>query len=792
MDKKTEKLNLLQLKLENLLLKQQGFEAEINALRQEVRELQSPDSAPIVFTEKPILVEQIPVEVISPVKETFQSFPAPKSIEAIPNTIPSFSNKFNRENLGKSDFEKFIGENLISKIGILILIIGVFIGAKYAIDRELLSPLTRIILGYLVSIGLMGFAIKLKAKYESFSAVLLSGAIAIMYFLTYAAYDFYSLIPQALAFALMVLFTSFTVVAAIRYDKQVIAHIGLVGAYGVPFLLSDGSGKVAVLFTYMAIINIGILVLSFKKYWKPLFYLSFGLTWLIFGSWLAFSYKDAEHFQLAMGFSSLFFLTFYISNLAYKVSKAETFGISDVIVLLLNSFVFYGIGFYILSENKHGAELLGLFTLANAIIHFVVSLIIYKRKLADKNLFYFILAMVITFVTMAAPVQLSGNWVTIFWVVEAAILFYLGRSKNIGIYEKLSFPLLFLAFISLLQDWTIYSSEFNYLGDYVATKPFLNVGFLTAIIFISCFYAMFVINRKSDEVQKSYGLSKVLGDILSYVIPSFLIVVIYYAFRIEIANIFRNLFESTKINTSPNAKSIYYEYNFNYKNFKTISIFIYSMLFASVLTYLNLKKIKSKELATANVIINLVTIMAFLTQGLFVLSELRAAYIFQVDKYFTSGSMNIGIRYIALAFFTLLITSCYQLSKSEIYKVKFKKAFDYLLYIAILWVLSSELLHILELNGLQTGNKLGLSILWGVYALFLIGMGLWKNKKYLRIGAIALFGVTLIKLFFYDISSLDTISKTIVFVSLGVLLLIISFLYNKYKHLIIDDVKAEN
>ena len=91
------------------------------------------------------------------------------------------------------------------------------------------------------------------------------------------------------------------------------------------------------------------------------------------------------------------------------------------------------------------------------------------------------------------------------------------------------------------------------------------------------------------------------------------------------------------------------------------------MLFASALTYLNLKKIKSKELATANVIINLVTILAFVTQGLFVLSELRAAYIFQVDKYCTSGSMNIGIRYIALAFFALLITSCYQLTKSEIF-----------------------------------------------------------------------------------------------------------------------------
>lgn len=789
MDKKTEKLNLVLLKLENLLLKQQGFEAEINALRQEVRQLQSPSSAPIVFPEKQPVVEQINTEVISPAKETFQSFPAPNQTDATPNTIPNFSNKFNRENIGKSDFEKFIGENLISKIGILILIIGVFIGAKYAIDKELLSPLTRIILGYLVGIGLMGFAIKLKAKYESFSAVLLSGAIAIMYFLTYAAYDFYSLIPQALAFALMVFFTSFTVVAAIKYNKQVIAHIGLVGAYGVPFLLSDDSGKVAVLFTYMAIINIGILILSFKKYWKPLFYLSFSLTWLIFGSWLAFSYKDAEHFQLAMGFSSLFFLTFYVSNLAYKVSKAETFGISDIIVLLLNSFVFYGIGFYILSENKNGSELLGLFTLANAIIHFVVSLIIYKRKLADKNLFYFILAMVITFVTMAAPVQLSGNWVTIFWVAEASILFYLGRTKTILIYERLSYPLIILAFISLLQDWTLSSNNFNYAYNYTIVKPFLNVGFLSACIFIAAFSLMFVIDKKSRLENEKVTSFK---GMFTYIIPSILVIVIYYTFRKEMASIFENAYQTTKINIKPNSKENNFVYNHNYLLFKTASIYIYSLLFASILTFINLKKIKSKELAASNAFINLITILAFLTQGLLVLSELREAYILQNDKYFVSSAMNIGIRYISLASFALLITSCCVLSKAEIFKMKFKTAFDYLLYIAILWVLSSELLHILELNGLQTGYKLGLSILWGVYALFLIGMGLWKNKKYLRIGAIALFAITLIKLFFYDISSLDTISKTIVFVSLGVLLLIISFLYNKYKHLIIDDIKAEN
>jgi uncharacterized membrane protein len=89
--------------------------------------------------------------------------------------------------------------------------------------------------------------------------------------------------------------------------------------------------------------------------------------------------------------------------------------------------------------------------------------------------------------------------------------------------------------------------------------------------------------------------------------------------------------------------------------------------------------------------------------------------------------------------------------------------------------------------GITQSDKLGLSILWGVYSLFMIVLGIMKHKKYLRIGAIVLFGITLIKLFFYDISHLNTISKTIIFISLGILLLVISFLYNKYRLLIAEN-----
>lgn len=781
----SEKLDLLLLKLENLQVRQQGFETEIRALKAEIRALQFPkyeSTAPQQAVDEPSPV----LQAVPSVQKELEK-PAVFTPPARPAS-PSFSAQFNRENMVRSDFEKFVGENLISKIGILILIIGVGIGAKYAIDHDMVSPLTRIILGYLVGACLLGFAIRLKAKYENFSAVLISGAIAILYFITFAAYDFYGLIPQALTFLLMVVFTAFAVVAATQYNKQVIAHIGLVGAYGVPFLLSDGSGKVLVLFSYMAIVNTGILIVSFKRYWKPLLFVSFGLSWLIFLGW-ALSSSDTEHYHsLALVFSFIFFLIFYVSNLAYKIGKSERFDFGDVVIILLNSFIYYCIGYFILDNHATGSQLLGLFTLGNAIIHFVISLILFKKKLADKKLFYLILAMVITFITMAVPVQLDGGYVTIFWTAESALLLYLGRVRNIAVYEKLSLPLVILAFFSLIHDWLNYQILAE--GGQIF-RPLLNVGFLTGCICIAAFTWMYAISRKiNDNPEKSQRIKQTL----TYLVPAILLVISYMTFRMEITKYFDGMLVTTQIKIKPARAAEYagMQYNYDYELLKTAWIYVYSLFFAAILTAANLRKIRLETLATVCMVINLAVILTFLTQGLYNLSELRDRYLLQNSRYFTSGTINIGIRYISMALFAALLFQYRHLHRSGLLKKKIKNGFDYVLYISLLWILSSELINIISLQRLNGSYKLGLSILWGVYALFLIIMGLAGKKKHLRIGAIALFAATLVKLFLYDIGHLNTIAKTIVFVSLGALLLVISFLYNKYKHLITDETEIEN
>jgi uncharacterized membrane protein len=112
-------------------------------------------------------------------------------------------------------------------------------------------------------------------------------------------------------------------------------------------------------------------------------------------------------------------------------------------------------------------------------------------------------------------------------------------------------------------------------------------------------------------------------------------------------------------------------------------------------------------------------------------------------------------------------------------------------HLFVLWILSSEMLHIMDVSGIEGSYKLSLSILWGVYALVLVFLGISNSNKYIRYAAIGLFAFTLLKLFFYDISGLNTIGKTIVFVSLGILLLVISFLYNKNKSKLFDESKEE-
>jgi len=308
-----DRLNELQYKLDSFLQKQEQMQKEVLLLRSEIRSLQLREK---FKTEKPkdssLSVKEQKREESTPKKE----LSSPEEFESV---ILDKYRVEEAESPSKEDapvgqiapdwlnFEKLLGENLINKIGIIITVIGVAIGSNYVIENDLISPLTRIVLGYMFSIGLIGTAYRLKSKYLNYSAVIMGGAMASMYLITFAAYTFYGLIPQLVAFIIMTIITGVTIVAAIGYNKEWISVFGLVGGYAVPFLVGGDSNNFVVLFGYILFINLGVLFIALQRYWRILYYSAFVFTWLIFLSWFNLDFSAENDLVTGLLFSTLFF-----------------------------------------------------------------------------------------------------------------------------------------------------------------------------------------------------------------------------------------------------------------------------------------------------------------------------------------------------------------------------------------------------------------------------------------------------------------------------------------------------
>jgi len=789
MNKLTEKLKELEIELNNIQFKQTSFEREIEKLRTEISWLKSQialeekqriisESISSEVVEEKVIIETIEEKVIQETQQINQS----EKVEIIQNFWEKENtNSIKKENTIQRDLEKFIGENLISKIGIGILILGVGIGLKYSIDHNLISPLLRLILGYILGIGLLGIGIKLKEKYNQFSTVLVSGSMAVNYLITYVGYSFYGLIPQGIAFGLLFALTIFTVLTAIKYNQSIIAHIGFVSAYAIPFLISTGSHNYAAFFAYIALINAGILAVSYFKNWKSLNIVSFIFTWVSFVIWLLFN-PTREHVVLGMISSTIFFLEFYIIFLLSKIANKIPFKPKDTLPIITNTTIYFLSGFSILDDVDYD-DFLGLFSIFVGCLHFIAALII-KHYSTSNQLFYLPLGLVFVFITIAIPIQLDGNPVVLLWISEAIVLFYIARKKSIEFYEFFAFPILILGVGTNLND--TFQAYQLYNQDASDFKLIFNIHLLTSILVSAGVVFISFFNIKTARKHINTTLLEI-NEFISFLLPIGSIGLIYLCFFFELNAYFDLKIIHSYAQTIEN-HSIVSKINIDFIYLKKVWNFNYSILYILILYFIEFRFIKNNYLKSFVAGISIITITLFLTIGLYNLGELAFSYINDKNTPdFENGISNIYQRYLSYILIGLLIITLKKNLKQNALDwtlVDNNKMFDLILATTIIWLLSSELVIWMDITHFSSSFKLILSILWGIYAVFLIVVGIAKGKKHLRIGALTLFSVTLIKVFFYDIAHLDTISKTIVFLTLGILLLVTSFLYNKFKHLI--------
>ncbi len=370
--------------------------------------------------------------------------------------------------------ENFIGLKLLHLVGIVVLVIGLSIGVKYAIDEQLISETARIMLAYL-SGGLIFFlSFKLKAKYTLFSAILFSGGIASLYFTTYAAFVYYNMFPFWMAFLLMIALTAYTTYGAISYEREEIGVLGMVGAYSIPFLISQNNENATLFFSYILVINFGVIFISFKKMWKVMSQLAMFITWVLFISWLSQRYEYGQ-FTSGIGFMLAFYLLFTIGAVAYHFSKQTKLTLFDIEMILANNLALYLGSLFIVGDgtiNKALTNITGVFCLLTGLMALLSSRFLsaeqfLKRILLVKSLCYLVL-----YVAM----QWDGISVTLLWLLLSIILFAWGMFKKISWLRMSSIILVSLTLLKLI---TIDSLNFSTVEKIIC---YVSIGALLLIV----------------------------------------------------------------------------------------------------------------------------------------------------------------------------------------------------------------------------------------------------------------------------------------------------------------------
>ncbi len=336
-----------------------------------------------------------------------------------------------------TDWEKFIGENLISKIGIAILVLAIGFFVKYAIDNDWIGPVGRVGIGLLCGAILIGLAHRLPSQYKAFSSVLIGGGLAVLYFTIALAYHQYHLFGQTTAFILMLVITAFSVVLSILNNREELAIIALLGGFVTPYLVRNGIGDYELLFTYLLILNTGLLVIAYYKAWRLLNGLAFGFTVVLFASWLAGLPDNAGRsvYYGGAAFATAFYGLFFIVNVAHTIRKKKKFIASDFLILLLNTCLYSGVSVYFFSRlGLEGYR--GLYCATMGVIHLVLSWLLFRRQSAKPAMAaVFAWAAAIFFVIfLSAEGQMLIN-----------ILFY-SRQHSLdelqGVYDKTGLPIL--------------------------------------------------------------------------------------------------------------------------------------------------------------------------------------------------------------------------------------------------------------------------------------------------------------------------------------------------------------
>ena len=644
----------------------------------------------------------------------------------------------------ETNFEKYIGENLFGKIGILIFIIGIGFFVKYAIDQNWINETARTLMGYAVGAGMLVLAERLHKRYHTFSSLLAGGAFGIYYLITAIAFHYYALFSHTIAFVNLCITTIFMSAVSVLYDRKELAVTALVGGFIAPFIISTDSSSIISLQIYITILNIGMFCLAMYKKWAILPMVSFAFTYIIlWGTTALGSFSDSEAgttYPTLFAFATLFYVIFLLPVVfILRTQYGENTRLGLLGIITANSFMYLIYGDFLLQHFEASSDTTAYLAFFIAAVNLAIHLYLRFRVEGQDTLRNLMLGLAVTFASMGIPILFSAANVLMVWAAESVLLLWLFTKEKNRIYELASAVLLLLTLGALAY----YRTTDTFIHDTGDSLFFNGAFFVTTFVSIA-YYVVAVIMQFNKELFSdtkrliAYTPCNAIAYALGFSI-------LFLAFRD----------------------------NFHFHLEQPISEYA--------------------SLLTANIML---LGGALILRKRFEISENKLAY--EISLYLAGILFAMTVwnytdpEGLLLRWLMALVTIAYMAycMRGQLLVTSNQRSLhtEYSIVSTLMWLTLTRLL-LITFNEVNFSTAFSLSL--GIAAFILMCIGMRYHSKEIRIVSLAEFGIVIGKLILNDVWAMPALGKIIVFISLGAILLILSFLYQKLKDALFNEKEQE-
>ena len=306
------------------------------------------------------------------------------------------------------------------------MLIGVSYFLKFAFENNWIGPAGRVAIGLIAGIAVVLWSERFRSRgYRIFSYSLKAVGIGVLYLSFWASLQVYHLMPSGFVFVCMLVVTAATCALAISQDAEILAVFAITGGFSTPVLLSTGVNREIALFSYIVLLDLGILALVIFKPWRRLLILGFLGTLLLYVSWYT-EFYDRSQIQPTMFFATLFFGIFAAAPLLMLRQESGP-GTMPLILAFVNAGTYFLQAYAMIMEISYTE--MAWFSLALAAVYLAINRLRPQSAdtAAENNLRLMHLALAVGLVTVAIPIRLETHWITIGWFVEAAALLWIGE-----------------------------------------------------------------------------------------------------------------------------------------------------------------------------------------------------------------------------------------------------------------------------------------------------------------------------------------------------------------------------